>query len=315
MSDERDRVNAGKRRENGAEGPQRTRTHRRSCRRCPRRPRTRVGRCLGRAHRGLRSHPPLRTLPPLTSRRGTGAGSPSRNRSRCPSRWLPRDAPGGPPLGEVRRRRGRGRGGGRRRVRRGFRGLVGSGAARRDRGVVSRSRRPDTTRTRARPRCGPHSDPVWANRCRCVPGPPTARSFRRRPVGTSTGPRPSSAPANSRSTRSPGWRRCSPTRRSVWSPRWTTAALTAAIVGVQQQSDRRPPEGKVVFEGATVVPVAPLPDRTCRWSPRRTRSSPSGPTDPTVDLPVDNRRRRGHAGRVDRAAGMSRHPPCRRTSR
>ncbi|NKS97945.1 hypothetical protein GS498_13135 [Rhodococcus hoagii] len=65
------------------------------------------------------------------------------------------------------------------------------------------------------------------------------------------------------------------------------AALTAAIVGVQQQSDRAPREGNVVFEGATVVPVAPLPGQNLQVEPAKDTFVAQWADGTTVDLPVD----------------------------
>jgi len=65
------------------------------------------------------------------------------------------------------------------------------------------------------------------------------------------------------------------------------AALTTAIVGVQQQSDRAPREGNVLFEGAEVVPVAPLPGQNLQVEAAKDTFVADWADGTTVDLPVD----------------------------
>lgn len=65
------------------------------------------------------------------------------------------------------------------------------------------------------------------------------------------------------------------------------AALTQAIVGVQQQTDRAPREGNVVFEGAQVVPVAPLPGQSLQVEAAKDTFVDDWALGTTVDLPVD----------------------------
>ncbi|WP_420881921.1 VanW family protein [Rhodococcus sp. (in: high G+C Gram-positive bacteria)] len=65
------------------------------------------------------------------------------------------------------------------------------------------------------------------------------------------------------------------------------AALTTAIVGVQQQSDRAPREGNVLFEGTEVVPVAPLPGQNLQVEAAKDTFVADWADGTTVDLPVD----------------------------
>lgn len=65
------------------------------------------------------------------------------------------------------------------------------------------------------------------------------------------------------------------------------AALTTAIVGVQQQSDRAPREGNVLFEGTEVVPVAPLPGQNLQVEAAKDTFVADWADGITVDLPVD----------------------------
>ncbi|MCA1005092.1 VanW family protein [Rhodococcus hoagii] len=65
------------------------------------------------------------------------------------------------------------------------------------------------------------------------------------------------------------------------------AALTGAIVGVQQQSDRAPREGNVVFEGTEVVPIAPQPGQNLQVEPAKDTFVADWANGTTVDLPVD----------------------------
>ncbi|PTR23502.1 vancomycin resistance protein YoaR [Rhodococcus sp. OK519] len=65
------------------------------------------------------------------------------------------------------------------------------------------------------------------------------------------------------------------------------AALTGAIVGVQQQSDRAPREGNIVFEGTSVVPVAPLPGQNLQVEPAKDTFVADWANGTTVDLPVE----------------------------
>ena len=66
------------------------------------------------------------------------------------------------------------------------------------------------------------------------------------------------------------------------------AALTAAITGVQQQTDRAPREGNVGFEGTEVVPVAPLPGQTLQVAAAEDTFVDRWAFGTTVDLPVDS---------------------------
>lgn len=65
------------------------------------------------------------------------------------------------------------------------------------------------------------------------------------------------------------------------------AALTSAIVGVQQQADRAPREGNVTFEGTEVVPVAPLPGQSLQVEDAKDTFVSDWAGGTTVDLPVD----------------------------
>lgn len=65
------------------------------------------------------------------------------------------------------------------------------------------------------------------------------------------------------------------------------AALTASMTGVQQQTDRAPREGNVVFEGALVVPVAPLPGQNLQVDAAEDTFVDEWAFGTTVELPVD----------------------------
>ncbi|QCQ92582.1 VanW family protein [Rhodococcus sp. SGAir0479] len=65
------------------------------------------------------------------------------------------------------------------------------------------------------------------------------------------------------------------------------AALTQAMVGVQQQTDRAPREGNVVFEGAQVVPVAPLAGQNLQVDAAKDTFADDWAFGTTVELPVD----------------------------
>ncbi|MDH6280463.1 VanW family protein [Prescottella agglutinans] len=65
------------------------------------------------------------------------------------------------------------------------------------------------------------------------------------------------------------------------------AALTSAMGGVQQQTDRAPREGNVLFEGARVVPVAPLPGQSLEVDAAKNTFVDEWALGTTVDLPVD----------------------------
>ncbi|WP_305092784.1 VanW family protein [Prescottella sp. R16] len=65
------------------------------------------------------------------------------------------------------------------------------------------------------------------------------------------------------------------------------ADLTAAITGVQQQADRAPREGAVVFEGAEVVPVDPLPGQALDVDAAKDTFVDDWAFGTTVVLPVD----------------------------
>lgn len=64
-------------------------------------------------------------------------------------------------------------------------------------------------------------------------------------------------------------------------------ALDGAIAGVQKEADRAPREGNVVFEGATPVPVAPLPGQSLRTDDAADMFVEDWAFGTTVDLPVD----------------------------
>ncbi|GAB2636160.1 VanW family protein [Prescottella soli] len=65
------------------------------------------------------------------------------------------------------------------------------------------------------------------------------------------------------------------------------AALTSAMGGVQQETDRAPREGNVLFEGARVVPVAPLPGQSLEVDAAKNTFVGEWAFGTTVDLPVD----------------------------
>ncbi|WP_206612346.1 VanW family protein [Prescottella agglutinans] len=65
------------------------------------------------------------------------------------------------------------------------------------------------------------------------------------------------------------------------------AALTAAMGDVRQETDRAPREGNVVFEGARVVPVAPLPGQSLEVEAAEDTFVDEWAFGTTVALPVD----------------------------